>query len=95
MQTADTQSIIKRFFQTLDLLKEAKVIRGRQTFTRMHGINRWNMNTVEKNPASDMFQTAWLTYLVEDFNVSAHWLLTGKGNMFINRDAKSAQSANK
>lgn len=95
MQTADTQSIIKRFFQTLDFLKEAKVIRGRQTFTRMHGINRWNMNTVEKNPASDMFQTAWLTYLVEDFNISAHWLLTGKGNMFINRDAKSAQSANK
>ena len=93
MQTEDTQRIIKRFFQTLDFLKEAKVIRGRQTFTRMHGINRRNMNTAEKNPASDMFQTAWLTYLVEDFGISANWLLTGKGNMFINKDAKSAQTA--
>lgn len=93
MQTEDTQRIIKRFFQTLDFLKEAKVIRGRQTFTRMHGINRWNMNTVEKKPSSDMFQTAWLAYLVEDFGISANWLLTGKGNMFINKYAKSAQTA--
>ena len=59
----------------------------------MHGINRWNMNTVEKNPASDMFQTAWLTYLVEDFGISANWLLTGNGNMFINKDTKNAQTA--
>ncbi len=93
MQAEDTQRIIKRFFQTLDFLKEAKVIRGRQTFTRMHGINRWNMNTVEKNPASDMFQTAWLTYLVEDFGINGNWLLTGNGNMFINKDTKSAQTA--
>lgn len=93
MQTKDSQKIIKRFFQTLDFLKEAKVIRGKQTFTREHGINRWNMNTLEKNLSSDIFQSAWLTYLVKDYGISAHWLLTGEGNMFINKDTQSAQTA--
>lgn len=95
MQTKDSQAIIKRFFQTLQFLKEAKVIRGKQTFTREHGINRWNMNTLEKNPASDIFQAAWLAYLVKDYGISAHWLLTGEGNMFMKIDTKSAQTGQK
>ena len=93
MQTQDSQKIIKRFFQTLAFLKEAKVIRGKQTFTREHNINRWNMNTLEKNPSSDIFQAAWLTYLVKDYGINAHWLLTGEGDMFINKDTKGAQTA--
>ena len=93
MQTKDSQKIIKRFFQTLDFLKEAKVIRGKQTFTREHGINRWNMNTLEKNPSSDIFQSAWLTYLVKDYGINAHWLLTGEGDMFINKNKKGAHTA--
>lgn len=93
MQTQDSQKIIKRFFQTLAFLKEAKVIRGKQTFTREHNINRWNMNTLEKNPSSDIFQVAWLTYLVKDYGINAHWLLTGEGDMFINKDSKNAHTA--
>ena len=81
MQTEDSQKVIKRFFQALLYLKETKVIRGRQTFTRTYGINRWNMSTLEKNPRSDIFQVAWLTYLVQDYGVSAQWLLTGRGEM--------------
>lgn len=91
MQTADSQRIVKRFFQALNYLKEAKVIRGRQTFTREHDINRWNMNTVEKKPTSDMFQVAWLSYLVDDYGISADWLLTGRGDMLSNLIKKGAQ----
>ncbi len=79
MQTQDSQQVTKRFFQALRELKERKVIRGKQTFTRRYNINRWNMNTLEKNLESDMFQAAWLTYLVRDYGVSATWLLTGAG----------------
>lgn len=63
-------------------LKRRKVIRGVQTFTERYGINRWNFLTCEKQPERDIFQVAWLSYLVGDYNVSAVWLLTGEGDIF-------------
>ncbi len=87
MQTPDSQEVIKRFFEALKLLKEGKVIRGKQTFTTKYGINRWNLNSLQKNMASDIFQAAWLTYLVNDYGISAEWLLTGKGGVFAKKDS--------
>lgn len=85
MQTEDSQKIIRRFFQALQYLKDQRIIRGKQTFTRRFGINRWNMLTVEKEPSRDMFQTAWLNYLVTEYGVSAEWLLTGRGAIMSQR----------
>lgn len=85
MQSEDSQKIIRRFFQALQHLKDNKIIRGKQTFTRQFEINRWNMNTLEKDPSRDMFQPAWLTYLVKEYNVSATWLLTGRGDIISKR----------
>jgi hypothetical protein len=82
MQTEESQKIIKRFFEALDALKNRKDIRGKKTFTDRYGINRRNLYILEKNLASDIFQTAWLAYLVKDYGVSAQWLLTGLGDMF-------------
>lgn len=82
MQTPESQKIVKRFFEAIYALKANKVIRGKQTFTNRYGINRWNFNTLEKQPERDIFQTAWLYFLVRDYGVSASWLLTGKGKMF-------------
>jgi hypothetical protein len=93
MQTEDSQKIISRFFEALDYLKAAKVIRGRQTFTRQYGINRWNMSTLEKDMSRDIFQAAWLNYLVIDFGISARWLLTGQGDMLSAKAAKRPQIA--
>ena len=73
---------MKRFFEALQRLKDDRKIRGKQTFTRDHEINRWNMNTLEKDPSRDIFQVAWLTYLIEDYGVSAQWLLTGVGKFY-------------
>lgn len=81
MQTADSQKIISRFFQALYYLKTERVIRGKQTFTAKFGINRWNLNTLEKDMARDIFQPAWLSYLVEEYDISAEWLLTGRGDI--------------
>lgn len=86
MQTADSQKVIKRFFEAIYALKAAGRIRGKQTFTNQYEINRWNFNTLEKEPERDIFQTAWLTYLVRDYGVSAKWLLTGIGDMFTNKN---------
>lgn len=82
MQNPDSQTIIKRFFEALQKLIEYKIIRGKQTFTRRYGINRWNMNTLEKEPERDAFQSAWLLYLTRDYMVSPRWLITGEGNFF-------------
>jgi len=82
MQTADSQRVIRRFFEAIQRLKADKKIRGKQTFTREHNINRWNMNSLEKEPSRDIFQAAWLTYLVDDYGISAHWLLTGRGSFY-------------
>ncbi len=81
MQTPDSQKIIERFFQALYFLKAQHIIRGKQTFTTKFEINRWNMNTLEKDMTRDIFQPAWLTYLVEEYNISAEWLLTGRGEI--------------
>lgn len=82
MQTEDSQRIVARFFEALGRLKEDKKIRGKQTFTREYNINRWNLNTLAKDYTRDIFQPAWLTYLVEGYGVSAQWLLTGKGDFY-------------
>lgn len=81
MNTPDSQKIIQRFFDAIYFLKAEKRIRGKATFTREYGIDRWNFNKLEKNPSSDIFQPAWLTYLVRDYGISARWLLTGKGDI--------------
>lgn len=89
MQTDDSQRIVARFFEALHRLKDDRKIRGKQTFTREYNINRWNMNTLEKDHSRDIFQPAWLTYLVEDYDVSAQWLLTGKGEFYRKKKAES------
>lgn len=86
MQTKDSQVVISRFFQALQYLIDTKVIRGKQTFTNRHGINRRNMGKLDKNRESDIFQTAWLSYLVNDYGVSAQWLLTGSGDILTDRE---------
>jgi hypothetical protein len=82
MQNDDSKKIVGRFFEAIHALIDAKTIRGKQTFTRRYEINRWNFNTLEANPSRDIFQPAWLTYLVRDYGISATWLLTGVGGMY-------------
>jgi len=82
MQTETSQIIVRRFFEAVHELKSRKAIRGVQTFTTRYGINKRNFYTCQKEPERDIFQVAWLGYLVEDYKVSAVWLLTGLGDHF-------------
>lgn len=82
MQSPDSQLIVARFFTALSRLIAGKVIRGKQTFTNLYDINRRNLYQLELNHASDIFQSAWLTYLCRDFHVSPAWLLTGEEPFF-------------
>lgn len=82
MQTEDSQKVVKRFFEAIYFLKTSKSIRGLQTFTTRYNINKRNLYQLKDDYSRDIFQAAWLTYLVNDYGVSATWLLTGNGSIF-------------
>ena len=75
-------AVTQRFFEAIDMLKAQKRIRGLQTFTTEHEINRWNMYTVKCNPERSVLKPEWMVYLVRNYGISANWLLLGEGNMF-------------
>ena len=93
MQSPESQAIVKRFFAALYRLKDEKKIRGKQTFTHEHNINRWNLNSLEKEPERNIFQVAWLSILVRDYGVSPMWLLTGLGDFYQKSAAPSPKAA--
>lgn len=82
MQTEESRIIIGRFFDALAQLKSDKRIGGKTPFAEKYNINRRNLYKLEKNYEKDIFQVAWLSYLVRDYNVSAVWLLTGEGSFY-------------
>ena len=83
MQTSDSQQIVMRFFAALQRLKDDRRIRGKQTFTRRYGINRWNLNTLEKDMSRDIIQVSWVAYLVKDSGISTKGLLTGERDVYV------------
>lgn len=87
---SSNEEIVKRFFEAIQKLKSDKIIRGKKTFTDKYGINRWNFNTLEKEPKRAIFQPEWLSFLVSDYGVSAGWLLTGEGGFY---DGKENQTS--
>jgi hypothetical protein len=82
MQNEQSTKIVERFFEAIYDLKEKKVLRGKNTFVRRYNINSRHLWTLEQNKSRDMFQLIWLSYLVMDYDVSADWILTGKGKMY-------------
>jgi hypothetical protein len=83
MQNEESKKVVDRFFEAIYDLKSKKIIWGKQTFTRKYNINNRNFWLLEQDKSRDMLQLAWLSYLVADYGVSAEWLLTGKGNMYV------------
>ena len=97
MQTKESAEITRRFFEALHRLIQLKVIRGKKTFTERYGINRWNLNALEKGQSTQTsVQLDWLTFIVRDYGISARWLLTGEGEMFARKVAnKESKQENK
>lgn len=81
MTQEEQNQIVARFFKALAWLKETRQIRGVKTFTDRYGIHRRSLQRLQKDPGTNDFKAAWLTYLVVDYSINAQWLLTGEGQM--------------
>ncbi len=75
-------AIKERFFEAIRMLMASKALRGRQTYCRLHDINKRHFYEQEKNIEKALLKPYWLVPLVAYYNINAEWLLTGKGGMF-------------
>lgn len=69
-----------RFFSALETLKQLGIISSRKEFCLRYGIDPGNLTRLRREPERE-FELAYLSYVVNDYNVSADWLLTGRGKM--------------
>lgn len=80
--------IQRRFFQALDLAVSTGKVKGLATFCREHNLNRVKYSRIKNSLDKPAEETLYkiidldaLAGLCRDFNVSADWLLLGKGKM--------------
>ena len=78
----DGLAITDRFFRVIDMLTEARHLRGLQTYTSKYGFNRRNLQHVRESPDNSVLKPEILVPLVRDYGVSGSWLLTGDGHVF-------------
>ena len=76
------EKIKSRFYQAFVKLLELGEIKGRQTYCNLYGIDKRNFYAQEKDMSLHRMQLYWLVPMVKEYNVSADWLLTGRGSMF-------------
>ncbi len=84
------QAIQDRFFQAIDMLIESDKIKSLQAFCFDYGLHRpkySNLRTRSKDKSKigtgyKFIDVDAPSYLVKDFNISADWILTGRGGMF-------------
>lgn len=76
-------AIAERFFWVIEELGRRRVIRGLQTFTKLHGLNYGNMNTLKNHQDRCGVKTEYLAFIAKDYGVSCQWLLLGEGEVFL------------
>lgn len=69
-----------RFFAAIDVLKQNGMIVSVAEFCRSYDIDPGNMTRLKREPHRE-FELAFLSYIIEDYGISAEWLLTGRGRM--------------
>ena len=79
------RNILSRFYQALDDLIAKRIIRGVNTYCRLYGIDRRNLTKQREDLSRSIFDVSWMVPMVSVYNISATWLLTGKGEMYTQR----------
>jgi len=75
-------SVINRFFEAVDMIVAHGWFRSRAALFEFYGYNYRVMSRIGKNPHTLSIRVDQMNALVCGFGLSAHWLLTGEGEMF-------------
>lgn len=82
MQTEASKEISERISSLLKDMEDAGKVLSIYSFCIENNINQGNFRAALKSSNPLKIQIQWLKILVESYGVSAHFLLTGKGNMY-------------
>ena len=83
-----TLQINERFFAAVASLKKQRLLGGLKGFSERYNVVLGNLYTI-KTRKRGAVKAEYLHFLVVDYGLSAEWLLTGKGGMFIQMSAKT------
>lgn len=78
-----TLSTMERFFQAFDACLANKIFKSKHFFCETYGIDHRHFYNQRKDIGRGYFEVGWMLPLIEDAGVSANWLLTGRGTMFV------------
>lgn len=78
----ETIAIMERFYDAFDFCNANKIIKTITGFCDDNGIDKRHFYAQRKDLGRGFFEMSWMLPLVNNYGVSAHWLLTGKGAMF-------------
>lgn len=79
----DTIAIMERFFQAFQNSLDNKLIKNTSQFCIGYNIDKRHFYAQRKDLGRGFFEVGWLVPLIRDCGVSANWLLTGKGTMYV------------
>lgn len=79
---AESIKVVERFFDAVESLIACGRMKNYQEFIDRYGIIKSKFYDARRNKERKLLQISWLAYLINDYGVSAEWLMTGKGKMF-------------
>lgn len=73
--------ITGRFFKAVETLITLGKLDGIQPFCRDLGVDKRNFYAQMRDHTRNIIKACWLSFIVREYGISAHWLLTGQGRM--------------
>lgn len=78
----DTLAIMDRYFIAVEACVKAKLLHPLEYFKQI-GEYKNNFYVQRKDRSRGYFEVGWIAPLIRDCGISATWILTGQGTMFV------------
>ncbi len=79
----DTIAIMERFYLAFQTSLDKGLIKNTTAFCTDFNIDKRHFYTQRKDLGRGYFEVSWMLPLIRNYGVSANWLLTGNGTMYL------------